>query len=264
MPTPRSVRVSILLGILTVALGAGWLTAEEPRPAATGLPPEEIAQLLHADVARMRDLGVDAKSIGTQSKAVRTEALAIAVYAQVAIADADGGATRDLAAVRNAALAAAAAAEDKDARTLDRALKAATDGGDPLTEKPRSAHIPLEKVIPQTNLMEYVGLLHLSVAEYEKLTAEQWADPATRTEVARNLWRMRALMRAIGAHVPAADPNPQKGQTRKLWNESSAQGIDGAMQALSAVRDREREAFNAAIKKLDNACTRCHEAYRVE
>jgi hypothetical protein len=249
--------------------GAPAVVGETPGPtvetSVIGLTTAEHFALLEEDIVRLETAAKDAASFGPNRKMLRTEALALAVYAQVGINEGDKGLTKKLALVRNGAFGFAAAAEAGNreeavrAGALAKGFRVATG-----ESQPRSVSIPLNRIIPLTNLMEQAGLLTATMSEYEAISLGDWGQPTKRDEILHNTWRMAALVRAMREHTPETDPNPKKGQTRQLWQETLRDCRTEVDVLLSAVRSNNPTTYAAGYKALDAACNRCHIAYRVE
>jgi len=236
-------------------------------PADTGwrddLPLQELLDLIQADLDGLAAKTHDANAFRTQARVIQNEALAVALYAQIGLSRSDANEGKRFAVLRNAALRFAEAAREKNPDAA-RAAVPSVDVKSGEEIRPRSAHISLTRLIPMTNLMEHAGNFLLTVPEYEELTPAKWAEPETKREIMWAMWKLTALMRATEAHTPATDPNPRKGQTVKLWADTSRQSIDATGGAFAAIRAGRHEEFSAAVQRVVASCAACHKAYRVE
>jgi hypothetical protein len=243
-------------------------SGETPAPveaSVIGMNTAEYTALLDEGILGLETAANDATTFGPKRKMLRTEALALAVYAQVGMNEGDKERTKKLSLVRNSALGFATAAEGNNREeavrisTLAKGFRATN-----IESQPRSASIPLNRIISLTNLMEHAGIINASLNEYEAAAPEDWGHPTKREAILRNTWRMAALVRAMTEHAPATDPNPKKGQTRQLWQETLRDCRNAIDAMQSAVRSNDPKAYAVMYKSLDGACSRCHAAYRVE
>ena len=264
-----------LLTLMVVAVGLPWALSpafpgggpKQPSQEATlELAPAELLAILKSDVGRLAATTQAEKEFRSQSRVLQNDALALAVYAQIRMNESDKEMARRLATIRNGALGFAEAARQKNAGEAKKAI-APAEGSEPLSPastQPRSAHITLTKLMPMTNLMEHLGLLNITISEYEQLTSADWGLDAKSTDAVRHTWKLTALVRVIEAYTPAEDPNPKKGQTRKLWAEATHDTGEAAGALHVAARARRGDDFKAGLQKLEAACNRCHQVYRVE
>lgn len=283
----RSLVVAAAIGVAISPAGCGTKDGRDvqapeppnrgPAPAGDGTagPPVELSvigmntveytALLDEGILGLETAANDATTFGPKRKMLRTEALALAVYAQVGMNDGERELVKKLSLVRNSALEFATAALGGDregaVRLSAQAKRFRTAN---IESQPRSVSIPLNRMIPLTNLMEQAGLINASLAEYEAASHEDWEHPTKREGILRNTWRMAALVRAMTDHAPVADPNPNKGQTRQLWQETLQDCRSQVDAMMSAVKSNDPKTYGARYKALDGACNRCHTPYRVE
>lgn len=233
-----------------------------PTPEKASPPKMDVLPLLEEDLARLAVSLDDSAMFEARAKVLHREALALAAYAQVGMRDADKTRTRKIAQIRNTALNFAEATKGKRPEEAKRVL--AVHGTEDQPPTPRSAHLPLNRIIPQTLLMESVGNLNVILSDYGDLPSDRWTDPRQNAEIAGNAWRFHSLMEALISHVPIDDPNPRKGQTRRLWEETTRECRTQTELILSAAMEKRQGEFKATLSRLESVCNRCHDVYRVE
>ena len=233
--------------------------------ATRGLPESRLAEILEEQVRELEAATKSPEEFKKRTRFVQNTAMLLGVSAQVGMREADKKASRDLAGLRNGALLLAEAAKAKDyAKAREVAALLPAYRTLPPSVQPRSAFLPLNRIMPMTNLMEEVGRVNLELTDYGDLPNGQWQLPGKAAEVRRRAGKLEVMTWALTTHVPEKDPDAAKGQTRRLWLEAAAEVRQVARVLGDAAEPRQQPAFQAGLKRLEAACARCHKAYRIE
>lgn len=267
VPSIRCRLVPCLAGVLTAGLVAMFSVsagAEDARNAAkTGnlVPGPELVRSLEASVKFMQSATRSASEFNQKAKALENEAYAFAILVQA------GRDTEEMARkagpLTETALALAAAAKKKnynDAKNHVAALadfkKVESDG--------TTVEVNFGKSVPLRNLMEVVRDTDQELKKATRLTAASWNQRGKAEEITNYANRMTALSLAMLHHTPETDPDAKKGQTAKVWRDTSQETMDACLELAKAARSKNANEFKKAYTAMDKACTRCHDVYRVE
>lgn len=269
----RSIR-SRLGAILAWGLAAGLLVclsmhapvadAEDASTAnKTGnlLPGPELVRALEVSVKFMQSATRSASEFNQKAKALENEAYTFAILVQA------GRDTEEMARkagpLTETALALAAAAKKKnynDAKNLVASLADFKKVESDMT----AAEVNLGKTVPIKNLMEVVRDVDQELKKATRLTAASWQQRGKAEEITNYANRMTALTLAMLHHTPETDPDAKKGQTSKIWRETSQETQNACLELAKAARTKNVTEFKKAYTAMDKACTRCHDVYRVE
>jgi cytochrome c556 len=111
--------------------------------------------------------------------------------------------------------------------------------------------------------MEQVKATNKSLTDYRRMSAAAFGTKAT-TEIALTSHKMAVLTMAIDAHAPPKDPDAAKGQTRKAWLEATDAVRAATLDMAAAAKAKKPLDYKNALNKMDSACTKCHDVFRVE
>lgn len=266
-PSIRSRLVPGLAAVLMLALVIGLSVPAGAEDARNGtktgnlMPGPELVRNLELSIKFMQSATRSASEFNQKAKALENEAYAFAILVQAG-RDTDEMA-RKAGPLTETALALAAAAKKKsynDAKNLVATLadykKVESDSTPP--------EVNLGKAVPIRNLMEVVRDVDQELKKATRLTAASWNQRGKADEITNHANRMTALCLAMLHHTPETDPDAKKGQTSKIWRETSQETLDACLELAKAARAKNSTEFKKAYMAMDKACTRCHDVYRVE
>jgi hypothetical protein len=265
----RSKCCLVVAGLLAGVLAVGLGTSADAQSVAAGLkakdkellPDGELVKAIEACVKTMQAGTRSASEFNQKSKALENEAYTLAIIVQA------GRESDELAkksrALTDAALALADAAKKKDFNEAKKQVGAIADfkkmdGGG------KDGDVNLGKAVPLKNLMMVVRDVDGDLKKARALNAASWNQKGKQEEITNHANRMVALSLAMIQHTPDKDPDSKKGQTSKVWKETSQETQAMALEVASAARAKKPDDFKKAYQNMDRACTKCHEVYRVE
>lgn len=233
------------------------------------LPEAELLKLVEESGKTLQDATKSASVFNLKAKAVENEAYVLMILAQGGLKSGNADLAKKSAALHEAATALAAAAKKKN---LDEAKKQTSLVAGFKTLKPGDAKmddVDMAKEIPVKNLMEEVQNLFLRFdkpqkGSYKRLTAAEWNAKGKTEEVTTAAYKMAALTVAITAHVPDKDQDAAKGQTRKVWLDTTEGCRVASLEMANAAKAKKQDDFKKAIDRLNSSCTKCHDAFRAE
>jgi hypothetical protein len=261
---------SLALAAILVAIGYAPARADDKEADWPKVLPEtELVKLVDESGKTIQDAVRSASTFNLKAKSVENEAYVLLVYAQAGMKSGSADLAKKSAALHQTATKLAAAAKKKN---LDEAKKLAAIVASFKTAKPgeeKSDGVNLGKEIPVKNLMEEVQTLFLRFDKpqkgaYKRLTKAEWEARGKTDEVATASHKMAALTMAITAHAPEKDPDAAKGQTRKVWLETTENTRTAALEMATAAKGKDQAEFKKALTRLNTACTKCHDAFRIE
>ncbi len=124
--------------------------------------------------------------------------------------------------------------------------------------------MPLNKAVPLKNLMLQVRDTNRALEDHRKMNAVDWNNPMKVDRAVLDSERMAMLTVGMTAHTPDTDPDVKKGQTKKLWADSSAEVRKHLLDMVAAARAKDAKKYKDAFNAMDKACTKCHDAFRQE
>ena|GEM_PF-5758549 len=267
LTNPRSTFCLIAAGLAVTALAAsvsGLATAQDVRRSIKAddlLPGPEVVKSLEASVKTLQAGTKSASEFNQKAKALENEAYTFAMLVQ------SSRGTEEMAKksgpLTEAALALAAAARKKDFNEARKQVAILADFKK--VEGSGSAEsVDLGKAVPVKNLMMVVRDVDQELKKATRLTAANWNQKGKPEEIANHANRMVATTLAMLQHTPEKDPDAKKGQTSKVWRETSKETQDACLELAKAARAKKPDDFKKAYMAMDKACTKCHEVYRVE
>ncbi len=256
--------VSVLTACLAVAAlngadGADLSSVEWPKV----LPQTELTKLVDESTKVLQEATRSSQNFNLKAKNAEGEAYVLVLYAQAGIKSGNSELARKSAVLRDAALAFAEAAKKKN---FDNAKAQAETIAKFKNMKPegdvKMDDVPLDKAIPIKSLMDQVNTANKEMIKYNRLTPAAFNAKGKAEEIALAAHKMAALTVAITAHVPEKDQDAKK--TRKVWLESSEEVRQATLEMAAAAKVKKQADVKTAFRKMDAACTRCHDVYRVE
>ena len=237
--------VALLCGILFVASS----------PSQAGDVPDEILKsIIEADVKRVNEM-VEKYNTTPDKKMpiqIKSSSLMIAAYAQNSITGKDAAADKKWAGVRDQAIKVAESFANKKSKEAV-AIDLSKGEGDP---KPVKIHTMAKMDID------------ILMAQFKKSTAEGLNMEADIKEGANKGAKVDATLIAGRALVTAdflAELTPTGGfdakKTKKDWDRTTGQMKTAARDILAA-KGKDGKTLTIALKKLDGACTACHNIFK--
>jgi hypothetical protein len=103
--------------------------------------------------------------------------------------------------------------------------------------------------------------LEKTLAGDGRLDSAQLAGPGRAEEATDHAYQVAALACFVQGHTPAKD---EKGQSRKVWQEASADMQRQALEMALAARAKDTAGLHKAYSSLAASCTQCHKVFRTE
>lgn len=227
------------------------------------LPEPVFQKILEDSVKSLQQMTRSSSEFNRQAKAVGNEAYSLITFAEVLRRANDGDMAQKAILLAATARDLAAAAKKKnleDAKkhvaTLANLKKAKADGDlKPLGE-------PLKELVPVHNLMEQVQVVNKEMIKYRRMKDADLKAKGKSDEVLRNAHRLSAYSVAITAHVPEKDF--PKGKTKEDWFKATEEMRKATLEIATAAKAKNQSNLRTAINKMDAACTKCHDDFRVE
>jgi cytochrome c556 len=110
-----------------------------------------------------------------------------------------------------------------------------------------------------TKLMEEVQVLFKSLQEAARFSKAKFESDAKHEELARAANRLAELMKQTEKFSPEKDA-PDK--PKKDWLDTCQASAQHARELAEAAKKKDYSAYRGAFKRMDAACTRCHEIFR--
>jgi hypothetical protein len=254
-----------LLAAVLVSLGLIAAPATGPAvaqaPKGNGLPEADLTKLINETAKSLQTDTRSAQEFNTKLKRIEADAYLLVILAQAGI---NGGGDPKLITLREEALKLAEAAKAKNFEAAKKAAEAIANFKAMKPGNPQNAKCELGKVVPIKILMENVNATNRFLIMHNRLSAAAWKAAGKTDAVAADSTKIAALSLAIIEHTPAKDPDPAKGQTRKAWEESARNVHAATLDLIEAAKKKDQTAWKSAFKKMDTACTSCHDIFRVE
>jgi cytochrome c556 len=224
------------------------------------LPDSEFTKLVEASSKVISDYAKSPSSLNLNAKKLENEAYGLIVYAEV-VRRGEGDLAKRAAALQGLAVKLAAAAKGKNAEEAKELAKSIA-GFKSLKPEDEAAALKLADAVPMHNLMENVQTINKEMTKYRRLTSAQFSAKGKPEEILQNAYRMAALSVAITAHVPTKDL--PKGKTGADWLKSTEDMRKATLDLAAAAKAKKFADVRTSINKMDSACTKCHEDFRVE
>jgi cytochrome c556 len=258
--SPRRRTATAALAVVVCA--ASWTAADSKGPWKSVLPEGEFSKLVTAEAKVVSDAigkGLADKKMATKAK---VSALMIAAYAQSAML---GNAAKgpQLAALRDKAVAASKAAADGNA---DEARKLAAELTPTAGGTGKAEPVDLSKHLDLADLMTQFKPERGGGKELEKklkaLSAKRAAlTPAEVQDAVSLAYQSAIIAQFTEVMGPDADMgNKKKADWIKMSQEMGTLGVEAAKTASASRPDD--KAVKAALKRLDDNCTKCHQVFR--
>jgi cytochrome c556 len=225
------------------------------------LPNVDLVKTIEASVKTMQSATKSASEFSQKSKALENEAYTLAIVVQAGRENDE--LAKKASALTDAALALAEAAKKKDFNEAKKQVALIADFKK-MAGSDKTDAVNLGKTVPLKNLMMQVRDVDQELKKATRLNAAAWNQKGKAEEISLHTNRMVALTLAMLQHTPETDPDAKKGQTSKVWKESSQDTQDACLTLASAARAKKPDDFKKAYMVMDKACTKCHEVYRVE
>jgi len=165
-------------------------------------------------------------------------------------------------AVRQAAQALAAAIEAKNLDEVKKQVAFLSNLKKLPPEGDAGADADLAATVPIKVLMKQVQENNKKLVEYKRLSSAKFAERGKAEEITSTAHRMAALSVAITAHAPEKDL--PKDKTKKDWLAATEGVRKATLELAAAAKAKNQSGVKAAIGRMDNACTKCHDDFRVE
>jgi cytochrome c556 len=255
---------TLAVTVFALVLTAADVTAQGDKSSVKAkelLPNADLIKTIEASVKTMQAYTKSASEFNQKAKALENEAFTLAIIAQA------GRENDELAKksrpLTDAALALAAAAKKKDFNEAKKQIATSADFKK-MAPSDGDAEVNLGKVVPLKNLMTQVKDIDQELKKVTRMTAASWNQKGKPEEIALHANRMLALTLAMIQHTPETDPDAKKGQTSKVWKDTSVETQEMCLILAAAARNKKPDDFKKAYMNMDKACTKCHEVYRVE
>lgn len=108
-------------------------------------------------------------------------------------------------------------------------------------------------------LMEEVQVLLKPLQDAARYSKAKFEADAKHEELAKQATRMAELMKQTVKFAPEKDL-PDK--PKKEWHDTCEASAKYALELAEAARKKNYAGYRAAFKRMDAACTRCHEVFR--
>lgn len=224
------------------------------------LPEAEFTKLVGESLKQVQEFTRSSTNFNQSVKRLQTEAYSLVTLAEVARRSASGEAERRALAVQAAALELAEAAKKKDQEAAKKAVAALADYKKGSDAKPIGS---LADAVPVHNLMEAVQSCYKKHQEYGRLSSAAFAKKGVPEEVATAAYKMAAYSVAITAHVPKSKED-LKDKTPADWLKPTEDMRKATLDIASAAKAKKQSEMKAAIKRMDSACTKCHDNFRID
>lgn len=224
-----------------------------PPPASTYAPAKQLVALVHEYIDNMQQSVADEKAYEVGELRLRKEANTLACLAlTLGLHDTPNPLQASAPALYAAALEAAkvkdlAQAQAAVARVQSIVADGATDGPE----------LSWKKTGSLGQLMKQVTFVHARL--------KRGVRPGPRFESQADAAADYATILAVIGQAVLADTHEVKDPAEfGRWYQLCADMRDSAGQVSAALRARDADAANAAMQKLEQSCTDCHNAFRVE
>jgi hypothetical protein len=227
------------------------------------LPEAELSRVVDESAKVLQDYTKSAGNLNLNAKKVENEAYSLIVYAEVVRRGGSGDGGKKAALLQQAAQQLAEAAKKKDLKAAQEQVKAITGfkslkpGGDV-----DMADVDLSQAVPRHNLMEQVNAINKKMTEYRRMNAAAFQVKGKPDEVVINAHKMAALSVAITAHAP--DKDLPAGKTKQDWLKATEDMRKATLEIAAAAKAKKQADMKSAINRMDTACTKCHDDFRVE
>lgn len=227
------------------------------------LPEAELSKLVDEGAKVLQDATRSASNFNLKAKNAESEAYALVIYAEAGLKSGNEELARKSAVLQQAALTFAEAAKRK---SFDKAKAQVEIIAKFKTMKPEAggkpAEVSLEKDIPIKGIMDNVNAVNKEMIKYNRLKPPQFNVKGKPEEIALASHKLAALTVAISAHAPEKDMDAKK--TRKFWLDTTEEVRAATLEMAAAAKAKKQAEFSAAFRRMDGACAKCHEVYRIE
>jgi hypothetical protein len=226
------------------------------------LPEPVFNKIMEESVQSLKDKTKSPSEFNQKYKLVANEAYSLIAFAEVFRRANDGDMAQKAILIEMAAKDLAAAAKGKDLEAAKKQVtvlagfkKMKDSEVKPMTE-------PLQELVPIHNLMEQVQAVNKEMIKYKRLKESELKAKNKSDEVLRNAHRLACYSVCITSHVPEKDI--PKGKSKEDWLKATDDLRKATLEIASAAKAKNQSNLRAAITKMDSACTKCHDDFRVE
>ena len=162
--------------------------------------------------------------------------------------------------------AAAALADAAKKKNLDDVKKLAAEIADFKKAAPPADLKPLGSLsekVPVHNLMEAVQSCYKKHQEFGRMSSAAFGQKGKAEELATAAYKMAAFSVAITAHLPK-DKDELKGKQPDDWLKPTADMRKATLEIAAAAKAKKHNDAKAAIRRMDAACTKCHDNFRID
>lgn len=249
----RICRVAVVTMVFGALIPTAWCADPPAAPAtSTYAPADDLIAQVNASIAELETALATADDFEVKKTRVVREANTLAALGLVlALHDSDHPLKASASALVPASQKLAAAQSADEAKPALEAVKAALAGGSDKSDPPAWG-----KVAGLGALMKQVTFTNTRLRR--GVTGKRFADQAADTA------RYAALLAAI-AQVAQYDTHEVKDPAQvPQWYEYCAAMRDSAGRINAAAKANDQAAATAAMKDLEQSCSGCHKAFRVE
>jgi cytochrome c556 len=225
------------------------------------MPEAEFTKLVSESAKLLQEYTRSPGSFNQNGKKLQNEAYSLAIVAEVARQASDGENQLRAAALQQVALELAAAAKQKnleEAKKLSAAVAAFKKTAPPADAKA----ISLREAVPIHNLMEEVQALYKKMQEWQRMASTAYNQKVKPEEATLAGYRMAAYSVAITAHVP--DKEQLKDKTEQDWLGPTEDMRKATLDIAAAAKAKKHADLKSAIRRMDSACTKCHDNFRID
>jgi len=237
--------------------------AADDAVAAIKLPNLPYERLIEQSVKNLQQATQSPALLAQKNKQALGEAYFLALVAQAGINSSDEAFASRCLTLQERALALARAISKKDQATAKKILNDLHQFAK-LPPGKTGKQVNLAKEVPIERLMESVQATYEELNKARRLNTQQFSAKGKSEDIALAAYKLAALSLGITAHAPEKDPNPKEKQTRALWLQSTEDVRKACLDMAAAAKSKKRPDFVSAFNRMDSACTRCHDVYRVE
>lgn len=225
------------------------------------MPEPVFTKIMEESVKTLQEKTRSPSEFNRQAKSVTNEAYSLILLAEVARRANEGDMAQKAVFISTTAKELAAAAKSKDLETSKK-LVTALAGFKKVKEETKPLKEPLQELVPVHNLMEQVEVVNKEMKKYRRMKEADLKAKNKSEEVTRNTYRLTAYSVGITAHVP--DKDIPKGKSKEDWLKATEDLRKATLEIAAAAKAKNQKNLRDAIDKMDRACTKCHDDFRVD
>lgn len=225
------------------------------------MPEAEFGKLVAESTKLFQEYTRSPSSLNQNAKRLQNEAYSLAVISEVAYQALDGESKLRAAGLQRTAIQLANAAKQKN---LDEAKKLTAEVADFKKSTPPAdaKSMSLREAVPIHNLMEDVQTQYKKLQEWQRMASTAYNQKVKPEEATLAGYRMAAYSVAITAHVPEKDQLKEKKE--QDWLGPTEDMRKATLDIAAAAKAKKHADLKSAIKRMDSACTKCHDNFRIE